>query len=338
MNFIRANIHHCNLFTSVYNFSDFHLPSFFPKYDSAIIDRVYVDCDNKIIIGKDENNKAIYEPVEENGYRPLMKIHDWCVKKGYIHAPYLTGNGYNIYIATKPNFMIRNKKSCLHNAQSWLCKDELNIVVDTQIFGDIARISRIPFTWNFKAGRICIPLTPSIIDKGDEFIKTIAQDKHKVKQLQKECNFYGSEFWDISQFDMPEFKYRDPLPIEQDIDPEVIKNMSADLADGAPDCVKLALSNPFLGWELRKDVIVGLRDNGYLLEETIVILKKHLSPKKFRHCMSPQDGRQPFYLYGRENMMFPTWESMRAKGMCPFDNYNKCKHYKRWCGNYGREM
>ena len=54
----------------------------FPDYESAVIDRVYFDFDQKV--------KISGEWVSQPAYENLIKHHEWCVKKDYIHFPRFT--------------------------------------------------------------------------------------------------------------------------------------------------------------------------------------------------------------------------------------------------------
>jgi len=48
LEFINANNGSSNLYVAVYNFTEFRPPWMFPNYETAIIDRIYFDIDQKI--------------------------------------------------------------------------------------------------------------------------------------------------------------------------------------------------------------------------------------------------------------------------------------------------
>lgn len=324
MDFINFNIDASNLYTNVYNFSEFRPPWMLPNYESAIIDRIYFDIDQKV----KENGEWVTVPAYEN----MLKIHEWCIEKDIIHFPRHTGSAYDIIIATDPNVFIQNKKECIANAQQWLCKelgnDNIPIKMDPQVIGDIARIHRIDNTFNHKptARRFCIPLDPEIIYTGEKNIFEIAKKQRFTN------NWYGSKYWNISEHDTPEMKYRDILPIEM---PIIDESQFAELGENIPDCVKGLLSRVDLNWKERRNVILALRDNCYLLDETIAILRKHLSPKKFGHCI--RDEKQPYYLYRNEKYMFPHQEDLLDLGVCPYGLNTFCAKAKNGCLMYQRD-
>lgn len=326
--FVNANSGSSNLYTNVYNFSEFRQPWMFPVYESAIIDRIYFDIDQRVKEGGQWINVPAYEY--------MLRIHEWCVKNDIIHFPRCTGTAYDIVIATDPNVFIQNKKECVGNAQAWLCK-ELGIMegdtlvplkMDPQVIGDIARIHRIDNTFNHKstARRFCIPLDQEIIYLGEKKIFEIAKKQRFTN------NWYGTKYWDITEFDTPERQYRDILPMDNI---EIKEEDFADLAEGIPLCVKNLLARGELGWIERRNVILALRDNCYLLDETIEILRKHLTPAKFKHCI--RDERQPHYLYRNEKYMFPHQDELVELGVCPFKVNTFCPKAKKGCLMYGRD-
>lgn len=318
MQFVNANISTSNLFTNVYNFTEFTPPFMYPIYESAIIDRIYLDCDQKMR----EGDTYITLPAYEN----MLKVHEWCVKHDILHFPRCTGTAYDVVVATNPEYKPRNKKECVANAQMWLSK-ELNVTVDPQVIGDIARIHRIGHTYNHKdtAKRFVIPLDDGIIYTGEKSIFEAAKKQRFIE------GHYGTKFWDISEFDTNKRLYTDLMPkLEIDID----ESSFADLSEIIPDCIKRLLSIPDLGYKERRDVILVLRDNCYILDETIAILKKHLSPVKFFHCI--RDEKQPYYLYQHEKYMFPNQEELIELGACPHKRGKYCDKAKHGCLLYNR--
>jgi len=317
-NFINANNGSSNLYTTVYNFTEFRQPYLYPIYDSAIIDRLYFDCDQKIR----EGGKWVDLPAYEN----MLKIHEWCKKQDILHFPRCTGTGYDVIIATDPNSFIKNKKECVANAQRWLLK-ELSIKTDPQCTGDIARIYRVDNTFNVKptTQRFCIPLDKNIIYLGEKKIFEIAK-KQRVTS-----NLYGTKFWDIMEFDTQETQYNDFLP---EIDLEINEKDFADLSKNIPVCIKNLLARIDLNWKERRNVILCLRDNCYLLDECVSILRKHLSQKKFVHCV--RDERQPRYLYRNEKYLFPCQQELIELRACPHKLGSYCENAKHACLLYSR--
>jgi hypothetical protein len=317
LNFINSNINATNLYTNVYNFAQF-TDFNYPIYESAIIDRIYVDCDQRY----KENGEWINCPAYEN----MLKIHEWCKLNDIKHSARCTGSGYDLIILTNPDYKVKNKKSCISNAQLWLCK-ELDIQTDKQVVGDISRIHRIDNTFNHKphARRFCIPLTEDIIYSGEKNIFECANKQNFKK------TFYGNKFWDISAFDTADFIYKDTLDLAEI---KIDEKYFSDLSTNIPDCVKILLSKKDLNWEERRCVILALRDNQYLFDEALVILQKYLSKKKFAHCYKEEKQIQHLYAHGK--YLFPLQPEMIRLSACPNEEKTFCDKCKFGCKLYGR--
>lgn len=319
MKFIESNNGSCSLYTNVYNFTKTKGDSFYPDYDSAVIDRIYVDVDVRI------KEDGVWKNIP--AYEHMLRVHEWAKKNDYIHFPRCTGTGYDIVIVTDPNSFIKNKKQCVGNAQRWLCK-ELEIETDPQVIGDIARIHRIDNTFNPKesARRYCIPLDPEIIYLGEPRIFDIA------KEQRFSSNWYGTKYWNIEEFDSAEVKFNNiPTNTTMQID----ESQFTDLSDKTPPCIKNLLSRKELNWKERRNVILYLRDNAYFQDETIAILKKHLTPKKFLHCLKSE--RQPYHLYRNEKYMFPRQREIIDLNACPHPQGEFCALAEKGCLLYGRD-
>lgn len=316
--FINANISSSNIYTNVYNYDTFKLPYMCPVYESAIIDRIYFDCDQKIR----KDGKEIDLPAYEN----MIKIHKWCLERDIMHFPRCTGSAYDVVIVVANPHSIKHKKSCVENAQRWLCK-ELDIEIDPQIIGDIARIHRVDNTFNHKpqTRRYCIPLDKDIIYTGEKNIFEVAKNQQFVEGV------FGSKPWNISEFDKQNAMFRDVLPV---VNTSINEDSFSDLSHNIPPCVKNLLARKDLVWRERCIVILALRDNCYLFDEMIAILKKYLSTKKYLHCI--KEERQPHYLYKNEKYMFPNQDELLDMGVCPCPKGSFCDQAKHGCLNYGR--
>ncbi len=315
--YLNANLSSCNLYTNVYNFSDFRSPEMHPMYETAIIDRIYIDCDQRI----KEGGEWVLQPAYEN----MLKVHNWCLKENLIHYPRFTGSGYDIVILTA-DFLIQNKKECVGNAQQFIMKT-LDIKTDPQVIGDLARLQRIEGSFNHKphARRFCIPLSPDIIYTGEQHILEIA------KKQQFGNNRYGEKLWDIQEFDTKIPLYRELQPLH---DIHIDESQFAELSENTPPCIKLLLSRHELHWKERRIIILFLRDNCYLLDECSAILKKHLTPKKYIHCI--RDEKQHLYLYRNEKYSFPRQQEILELQACPYPCGTFCPMAKTGCLNYER--
>ena len=312
LNFIKHAIKLTNLYTTVYNYCEWNNKNNYyelgkdRRYETVNVDRLYFDCDFKVKI----NGNII----QTDGYINMLKLHEWCHDNGEIkHQSCLTGTAYSTILSVTHNGL-ENKKGAVYNAQNAII-EKLDILTDPQVMGDIARVTRIPNTFNFKesARRFAIPLKENQLYLGDEAIRELAKKQQfGVKPI-------GTHAFDISKFDcapeqnsrlsMPDFDETN-IPANVDIPP-------------APDCIKRMLIEPELGWKIRPILIIWLRDKGLLLEETIAVLKKSLSPTKYRHCVFEE--RQPQDLYRKMmNMYLPKCSSITNHGYCNCKNENEC--------------
>lgn len=319
---INQQIKRTSIYTTVYNFKEFGLNQFnrlCPKYESAIIDRIYFDCDNhKYIKGKEI-------PVEGDGLFEVRKLHEWCKNNGGIkHLACLTGNGYNIYIATEPNYISNNKKDLVFNAQYFL-NNKLEIYTDPQVIGDIARISRVPFTFNFKpnAMRWCIPLSEEMIYWDNNKIKEFAKKTENMIKIKNEKNYIlGKKLWNIKEFDNKRFNKlnleENDLDIVSKINPNSILSKI-----NLPPCIIAMINKKELGFDERRILTIYLREQGFLYKEVEQIMKEILPENYFIHCMHECPGGQFAYVYKRDNLLFPNHNTMRKRGLCPFDK--QCK-------------
>lgn len=314
LKFINSNMPYNNLYTNIYNcdFKPNGNGSLKPDYKTAHIDRIYFDCDAKLT-----NFDGTIEEQPEDGYEALMKIHNWALKHNYVHFSYLTGNGYNIYIATQPDVHIQYKRECVRNAQDYITK-EVNVKTDPRVFGQTERISRIPFTYHHGAKRFCIPLTEDIIYGGNRKIKKFAESINNIKKI-KERNHaqFGNKYWKITKFDKIRYKRANvevPFEIESNI-AEV---------KCAPVCIKSLLNKKNMGYDERRIVITWLRDHGYTEKEVIKILRKALTPNKFKHMMNECSEGQVNYLFKNNKYFFESFYKMRLRGLCPYETEEQC--------------
>ena len=95
-----------------------------------------------------------------------------------------------------------------------------------------------------------------------------------------------------------------------------------------------------LGYKKRGYVICYLRDKGYLLNETIQILRTYLSTDEYIHCctrgMAPGHTTfgemQPQYFYKsyvRDKISFPGCRKLKMYGECPYQEDYFCEEGKK---------
>lgn len=278
-----------DVFTSVYAFKNLQ-ENGKPDWSSIQIDKVFFDLDG------------------DSAFADMVKLHNWACNKDIRHTINFSGGGYHVYLWVAYKHL-KNPSGCLYNFCDWLSK-ELDITPDRKIFGDIKRITRVPNTWNCKPERQCwcIPIT-------DEHFKGATSS---VKQRLNDYQEWGTKKADIQRFDMK----ANPISEFDDTTYDVENGHNRDI-DNAPPCIQAMLKMPDLSWRGRFLLISWLRDNGFLISETIEILRKTLSHEpyyssrrgRFYHCV--YEEKQPFFVYKDIDRIFPSCETINRDGFCP---------------------
>lgn len=135
------------------------------RYDSAVIDRMYLDFDSKTKPAAAVNEAALV----------IDTFHDLSIEA---HSYFSGEKGAAVYIDFPPvDIAPENKKGVLY--RFWeMVKSGMGIEVSTldggSLKGDIARVSRLPNT-KHKSGLYCIPLERSDLRKGIEHIHRLAR-------------------------------------------------------------------------------------------------------------------------------------------------------------------
>ncbi len=185
------------------------------------------------------------------------------------------------------------------------CK-ELKLNLDPAVKGDRSRLGRVPNTYNLKRRRYCIPISEEDIKEGHEFIK------EKAKKQQFQYHYYGTEYFDMQPYDVEKEDGYDYLILDSE---DELKINEHKILKDLPLCIAGLLQKGSVGWRQRYLIIVGLRELGYTLGETISLLKAFLSEKKFKHCMI-EEQNQPKTIYQRPELYFPKCSSIKKEGYC----------------------
>ena len=203
------------------------------------------------------------------------------------------------------------KKEVVRGAQEYFI-NKLKLTVDRQVIGNIAQLARIPNTFHIKANKFCIPLTKEQFEKGNEYIKILSTKQNFVNSI-----YMGRKLLDISEWDIAptnEFNLNLPkIPIENLESLRETKDF--------PPCLAILLGNKNMKWKERYLLIIYLKEKGFSQKEIFQILKKHLSEKKLKHCI--KEEKQLQYLFKRDDLMFPSCESIMKDGFCN----SKCKFF-----------
>jgi len=279
------------VYQSIYSFKEI-FENGKPNYNTAIINKLYFDFDDKSCSSWEECNK-LHKKLEEDNIK---------------HFIVMSGRGYHLYIFTPPT-CAQNPKGCIYNSQHYFI-GQLNLLVDKQVIGNPAQLARVPNTYNQRGKRYCIPLNKKEFEMGDEYIKNLASKQHFISDI-----FIGEKLFDISKFDSEK-----PNDINFSVNDFKFTDSSVKI-DHCPNCIKYLLQKGELGWKERYTIIVYFRDMGYSRKEVMEILKKYLSKQKFKHCIV--DERQLQYLFDRFDLSFPTCDKLKLDGIC----VGKCEQY-----------
>jgi len=256
------------------------------KYDRSSINIIFFDFDS---------SKAFVD---------ICKLHNYCSEQDIKHMMVFSGGGYHFYIFARTGERLQCNKTALLNAHNFFC-NMLSLSIDPHVKGDVARISRVPNTWNRKRQKYCIPLALKDLKKGDEFIRD------KAKEQNFSYKYYGKKLLNMKQFD----NGKSGDNVINKLDADILKEIKEDdLLKELPLCIASMLKKGSPGWRERFFIILWFMNKGYLKNETIEILKVFLTPEKFRHCVIEE--KQVDYLYSKYELLFPRCESIRAEGYC----------------------
>ncbi|MHA1868723.1 MAG: hypothetical protein ACTSXD_11820 [Candidatus Heimdallarchaeaceae archaeon] len=283
------------LYTSIYMFKNIN-EEWKPDYNSAIVDKLYFDFDDKSC----------------NAWEECNRLHQTCFEQNLKHIVVFSGRGYHLYIFTT-HYNPTYKKEAIRGGQTYFI-DKLNLTVDRQVLGNVAQLARIPNTYHSKAKRFCIPLTKEQFEKGDKFIKHLAKEQNFVKDI-----IIGEKLFDLKRFDIkkePEFNLNLPEITSKSFN---TTSITRDL----PPCILNILNKEIKRWKDRYLIILYFKEKGYTREEVLEILKKYLTKQKLYHCI--KEERQLQYLFERDDLVFPSCKRMKEDGFCP----GKCKFYEK---------
>jgi hypothetical protein len=258
-------------YCTVYKFRDHD--NYLCIYDTAIIDRVFFDFD------------------DENAFDDILKMEKYYSKLNIKRAILFSGGGYHFYIKCKR--VTENKRGTLRGYQEYIT-DKLKLLPDTNVFGDIARIARIPNTYNRKRRKFCIAIKPEWLKKGDKWIRKRAGKPHKWFEWhgEKVENIEGHEV-NIEPL-MPQL---DNIEIRSDIKKKY-KNFS--------NTAKKMLSDNNLRWKNRGALINYLFEQGYFPEEVIDLLWNKLNKDRAKHTILQE--KQVWHLWrNRYRYVAPAW-------------------------------
>lgn len=279
-----------DLYRTIYNFNDW------PGWDSAIIDKVYIDFDPE-----KEDPQSGRELVD------TRKLHEYLDEQDVQHSIYFSGRGFHIFVAVNEIVAtkLKNPRTAVKNCHRYLIQ-EADIKPDP-VTVDLMRIARLPNTKNMRTGLFCIPLDPEELFSDLPHIYEMAQFQrelpdHGIKESVKNSKKVKLDYFDGKE---SEIDYR------ESIDSGIRLNIND---EDIPACVKNSLLLGDCSYLERYAIITALRDLSYSKEEVKKILKDYLTPKKYHHCV--YEEKQLDYLFKRQDLLFPSCETLRYQGQC----------------------
>lgn len=275
-------------------------------YNGNNIDKVFFDLDN-----------------QETCWDSTKKIHNKLLELGFKHCVLFSGGGFHIYVFVE-ECLLEHPKSAIRGVQEYIAREcDVNIGkphesdIDEHIIGDIARISRIPNTYNIKRKRFCIYIIDEDFDKTFDEIKVIAKKQRFKAQL------FGNKLFEISQFDEEsENDISDIKQYDNDID---IENVD-DVLKLLPPFMRKMLLSGMCGWYDRYIQILVSREIGLTESSANAIFKKYWDYNKYKHAII-EEG-QIRYIYNRPNLLVPNWDTLQQKGYEITEEDIKYKFYK----------
>lgn len=303
LDIINKNLLTHNIYFTVYRFKELKENGKI-NYDSGVINKLFFDLD------------------ENDCFEDAKRLHEYLSKKNIFHSIFMSGRGMHIIIYTTTN--VKNKKDAVFNSQNYFIK-KLDLNVDKQVLGDLARLRRVPNTFNLKAKRFCVPIT------GEELMNLNSEEIYNLAKCQRFFNsVIGGKLFNLEHFDTKIKTRNGNDSLKYNIESISLKiSNEINLLNGItrniemPEFLFNLLKsrkwhwNKENGWRVRALIILWLRDKGLNIFECEEILKKFLTAEEFYHCKNVE--RQIEYLYKRDisspnPMVFPTVNWLLANG------------------------
>jgi hypothetical protein len=162
INFVNAQNNRTNVYTTVYDFSEFSEKA---KMDnSVIIDRIFLDFD-------------AHEESLDKAWRDVKAVMDLVLYRNYQHTLFFSGRGFHLFILGEVTKSMRNVQTLFKEIKEYLVNTVgKDITLDERV-GQTTRLRRVPNTVNMSSSdgkgnaRFCIPLRSSDLELSiDEII------------------------------------------------------------------------------------------------------------------------------------------------------------------------
>lgn len=271
-----------NIYESVYTFEGNTKEDI--RASNAIVDKIFLDFDY------DEDFKF---------FDDVKKVVKFLKELNLYYYVRFSGRGFHVFIKLS-NIKLKNPRRAIRGWVNELHR-KTNTTSDSAVIGDLRRVCRMMGSMNMKTHLHCIPL---------DYAHLMNCTYESICEMSKEYSddvydFYNhGQLLDISEYD----KEEDYTPIQE------INMSNIKITIEYPPCIQQMLANNQLGYYARGQLILYLRDDGYGIDEILIILKSILSEKKYYHCV--EEEKQPYYLYYREDIIFSSCKTLKSNGLC----------------------
>lgn len=273
-------------------------------------------------------DKIAFDIDSDDAINVLKKIEDYCSKNNYKRTYVYSTGGFWAYIFTKKYDALKYPKNALKISQQYICKqanlsydlrnnkgiiDPHKNDIDFHIIGDIARVARMPGSYDIKRQRFCIPISIEDIELGEEHIKK------KSRQQTFKFSIYGKKLFDISKFD------EQPEIVEEHDIPEFEYSYKR---NGMPPCVwSWITEREEATYRARYFATVWLKESGWTKSMVRDLLKKHY--QDFPRTDGLENNWEHYkkvkvldLVFGKETT-FPSCSKLFQEGLCK----GKCKYF-----------
>ena len=274
-----------NIYCSLYWYDIESVDEFSNEIRKPYIDKVFFDIDGDL-----ESTK---------------KLVNFLTKEDLQFWINFSGRGHHIYIKTTGGGNATN----LRIAQLSILHDS-DATADLHVIGDVARVSRIPNSWNFSAGKYCIPIQIEELGKEDG-------SKQRFEKF-----IYGTKLLDLSNYTEDRYEY---------LKPEIVLNLNITGEILLIPCMRNIISriNPrhderfllavYLSFAIRNGRDLWKFDSNSIIEKILSFMKVNC-----KHWMDFNEGKTRYYLNNIIPKFNPTvgCRFIKSKGCCIECGYN----------------
>jgi hypothetical protein len=280
---------YCTIFRYMWRETDLGLK---PIHDTVTIPAIYIDLDEW-----------------GRSYDDMVNLHLWCKARSIKHFVLFSGRGYHVFIFLKQG--LKNPSNALYSFSNYL-EQKLDGIYDNTAKGNIAKLSRIPWSYNLKRGAYCNPL------REDQLLDSSYEEHFKLSQKQQFINpTIGHKLLDISKFSEEKVfsKYKLSLDDNQEVVGSVIEAVEKGVLfyDKMPPCIDVMLKEGKLNYEGRSMVIKYFSTYGYSLGQMKEMFRHSLNPETYKHAIDTHI--EVMYKNGFKKEL--SCNKVKTAGMCP---------------------